>query len=246
MRFNLPTPSIAAALLLLVVCLPPVADAEEGASSEPSGAPDLRQSSPRMCAEWEPALGTLIRWPLGIPSALVVELAADDSLYVLVESQSQQQQATSTFVSWGVTMNHVRFIQAETYSHWTRDWGPHSILDSSGQWQILDPLFEGYPWVPGDKAKRNSYNRSRGWEEDDVVNAVLANEFACSLIVLPAYLTGGNIMVDGLGAAFSTQQMLDENASLMSESEFFSLLENHAGIGDYHILSNTENYGIQH
>ena len=29
----------------------------------------------RVIAEWEPALGTMIRWPLGIPSDLVVELA---------------------------------------------------------------------------------------------------------------------------------------------------------------------------
>ena len=26
----------------------------------------------RVVAEWEPALGTMIRWPLGIPSDLVV------------------------------------------------------------------------------------------------------------------------------------------------------------------------------
>jgi hypothetical protein len=36
----------------------------------------------RFVAEWERAWGTLIRWPLGIPSSLVVELAKDDSLYV--------------------------------------------------------------------------------------------------------------------------------------------------------------------
>ena len=40
----------------------------------------------RIVAEWEPALGTMIRWPLGIPSDLVVELASDDILYVLVEN----------------------------------------------------------------------------------------------------------------------------------------------------------------
>jgi hypothetical protein len=59
----------------------------EGISNELN----LRQEAVRMCAEWEPALGTLTRWPLGIPSALVVELAEDDSLYVLVENPSQQQ-----------------------------------------------------------------------------------------------------------------------------------------------------------
>ena len=41
----------------------------------------------RVVAEWEPALGTMIRWPLGIPSNLVVELASDDTLFVLVETK---------------------------------------------------------------------------------------------------------------------------------------------------------------
>ena len=36
----------------------------------------------RVVAEWEPAIGTMIRWPLGIPSDLVVELASDDILYL--------------------------------------------------------------------------------------------------------------------------------------------------------------------
>ena len=44
----------------------------------------------RVVAEWEPALGTMIRWPLGIPSDLVVELASDDILYVLVETNNQE------------------------------------------------------------------------------------------------------------------------------------------------------------
>ena len=56
----------------------------------------------RVVAEWEPALGTMIRWPLGIPSNLVVELASEDILYVLVETNNQQNQATNSFNSWGV------------------------------------------------------------------------------------------------------------------------------------------------
>lgn len=203
-------------------------------------------SSNRMCAEWEPALGTLIRWPLGIPSQLVTELAEDDSLYVLVENQSEQNQAVSTFQSWGVNTENCRFIRAATYSHWTRDWGPHSVFDRNGDMMIMDPLFDGYPWVPGGKSFRTVSNASRGWEEDDLVNGVLASELSCSLLTLPAYLTGGNIMVDGMGTAFSTQQMIDENAPLWSESEFLGLLEDYAGLNSYHILSNTENHGIQH
>ena len=171
-------------------------------------------SQRRMVAKWEPAYGTLIRWPLGIPADLVVELARNDSLYVLVETANQQSQATYTFSSYGVNMNHCRFIMANTYSHWTRDWGPHYIFDENGLAGIADPMFNGYPWVPGCNTKSVSapLREMRGYEEDDEVNIALAEEFRLPLISFPAYLTGGNIMTDGQGRAFSTRQMLDESA----------------------------------
>ena len=78
----------------------------------------------RVVAEWEEAIGTMIRWPLGIPSELVVELASDDILYVLVESLQQQNIATNNFQNWDVNLSNVVFIYTDTYSHWTRDHGP--------------------------------------------------------------------------------------------------------------------------
>ena len=198
----------------------------------------------RMCAEWEPSYGTLIRWPLGIPSQLVVELAEDDSLYVLYETPSQQSQAIATFTSWGVNLDHCRFIQADTYSHWTRDWGPHWMFDGQGQCGIIDPIFEGYPWIPGGPYR--SYMRSRGYEEDDAINEVLADEFQCPLYQLPAYLTGGNFMADGHGLGYSTLAMLTENEPLWTHSQFLQLSEDWLGLESYFITVNPEDYGIQH
>jgi agmatine/peptidylarginine deiminase len=234
----------------------------------------------RMCAEWEPAFGTLIRWPLGIPSSLVIELASDDSLYVLVETQSQENQARSAFASWDIDLDVVRFIRADTYTHWTRDWGPHSVFDGDGIWGITDPIFDGYPWVPGcfidgdaptePAAGRRALTQSpagmpeltsrepqqigvrlpglgrRGHEEDDAVNAALAEEFGCPLHTLPAYCTGGNIMVDGHGIAFSTRRMVNENAPLWNEEQFRQLAETYMGIHSYHFLDDPEVHGIQH
>ena len=102
----------------------------------------------RAVAEWEPAHGTLIRWPLGIPWTLVRELAEDDSVYVLCETQSAENAARSGFQANGVNLAHGRFLRIGTYSHWTRDWGPHGVFDGSGQLGITDPYFNGYPWVP--------------------------------------------------------------------------------------------------
>ena len=63
----------------------------------------------RVVAEWEPALGTIIRWPLGIPTDLVVELASENILYVLVETNNQQNQATNSFNNWGISFENVVF-----------------------------------------------------------------------------------------------------------------------------------------
>ena len=196
----------------------------------------------RMCAEWEPAWGTLIRWPLAIPMELVKELAEDDSVYVLVENSSQQSSALSLFNSWNVNTDYCQFIYADTYSCWTRDWGPQFAFDGDGNWGIVDPIFEGYPWVPGGRGS----TQNRGWEEDDAVNAILADYFDCPLHQLPAYLTGGNIMNDGQGTAFSTQQMLNENSTLWSPEGFIFQVEMYTGIDNYNFVSNTEDYGIQH
>lgn len=222
----------------LVTFTPPPATASCGA---PEGA---LFDGPRLCAEWEPSCGTLIRWPLGIPPALVVELAEDDSLYVLVETPSQQSQAEDAFRSWGVNLGHCRFITAQTWSHWTRDWGPYSMFDENGIWGITDPVFDGYPWIPGGPYRE--YDESRGYEEDDQVNAVLAEEFACPLHPFPAYLTGGNFMCDGHGRAFSTLAMLLENEAFWSHSEFLALASEELGLSSYFITVNPEEFGIQH
>lgn len=98
----------------------------------------------RIVAEWEPAIGTMIRWPLGIPSDLVVELASDDIIYVLVESTNEQNQATNNFNNWGVNFDNVIFINTDTYSHWTRDHGPQFLIGED-YWKVVNQEFNGYP-----------------------------------------------------------------------------------------------------
>ena len=98
----------------------------------------------RIVAEWEKALGTMIRWPLGIPSDLVVELASDDILYVLIENNFQQNSALTLFNSWGVNTSNVQFIFTETFSHWTRDHGPEFMIGEN-HWEVINQRFNGYP-----------------------------------------------------------------------------------------------------
>lgn len=213
----------------------------------------LSQQQRRFVAEWEPAWGTLIRWPLGIPSALVVELASDDSLYVLVANQTQKQQAINTFASWNVNLDHCNFIIAPTNSHWTRDWGPHYVFNEEGVGGIADPYFNGYPWVPGCFPTTNASSElisarsfKGGYVLDNAVNAILAENFGCPLISLPIYLTGGNVMVDGFKTAVSTRQMLDENFPGFTEEQFRQMAADSLGITNFIIVNNPEVHGIQH
>ena len=102
----------------------------------------------RIVAEWEPAIGTIIRWPLGIPSDLVVELASNDILYVLVESSWQENSARDSFTNWDIDLSNIEFIYTQTYSHWTRDHGPQFIIGKD-YWRVVNQIFDGYPEEPG-------------------------------------------------------------------------------------------------
>ena len=51
----------------------------------------LPKSPVRIIAEWEDALGTMIAWPLSLPDEMVVELAKDDQLFVLVNSDKLEE-----------------------------------------------------------------------------------------------------------------------------------------------------------
>jgi len=217
--------------------------------------PSLASADPvqptRMIAEWEPAWGVLIRWPLNIPVELVREISEDDTVYTLVEGAGSENNARMTFQGAGVVMDHVRFIQTAVYSSWTRDWGPQCIFDGDGQMGITDPWFDGYPWVPGCSSRGEAGEparpeRARGYEEDDVIPGDVAAFLGVPHHLMQAYCTGGNIMTDGFGRAFSTEQMLAENAPYMSAPAFFSEADEYLGINDYQILSDPEVHGIQH
>ena len=208
----------------------------------------------RVVAEWEPALGTMISWPVGIPSDLVIELANEDILYVLVETNNQQNQATNNFNNWGVNSDNVVFINTDTYSHWTRDYGPQFVIGED-YWKVVNQYFNGYPEENGCQENlffddnNNTEGRplpfeSRGWEEDDDTNIDFANQMNWDILELPLYLTGGNFMTDGYGMGFSTQLMVNENN--ISNNEFQQIVRDELHLLNYHIFDNPNVSSIQH
>lgn len=193
----------------------------------------------RQCAEWEPVEGVLIRWPLGISLQLVAEMSEDVIVYTLIRDY-QINQATSAYYNYGVNMDNVEWVIADTYSHWTRDWGPQFVFDGNGDWGLGDPLFDGYPWVPRE-------GDGRGWEQDDDTNGEFAAHLGVTNWEAPIVLTGGNHMTDGHGIGFCCEVQLDENLDWgISEANWRLGLEQYFGITEEVVLPNWESYGIQH
>lgn len=266
--------ALLALTMTLVMALLPASPGLAGAPGAPASAAHAPAVGPRLVAEWEPAIGSLIRWPLGIPLDLVRHLAADDTLYTLVETGGQEQQARSAFAAAGVDLSRVQFIHADLWSMWTRDWGPQAMFRADGVMAYADPWFDGYPWVPGCHASPGggvvppsgpttaahviatagdpgagipeTVRAGRGYDEDDALPAVVAAHLGVPRVSVGAYLTGGNIMTDGLGLAWSTSQMLAENAPYLDEAAFRQHVGEVLGLTDYRLTIDPEIHGIQH
>lgn len=202
----------------------------------------------RVAAEWEPALGALISWPLHIPTGLVVALAEVDQLFVMVEDASEQSRAEAQFTALGIDLTRVTFIAApqSDAASWTRDWGPFALFDEKLEFHLADPRFLDYP---RSRPECDATLTPGGFEatQEDQANAHIADALGYDLREFPFIQTGGNVMFDGYGAAISTCTMTNENRDFgLRDDEFFELVEQYAGVSDYAIVPNFEASGIQH
>jgi len=210
----------------------------------------------RTTAEWEPAKGTMIVWPLCVPYKLVVELAKDNHLYTLVVNDSSKIEAQKWYTQWGIDAARVTFVQAPQGidAWWTRDWGPSAIFMSDGTMKLGDGKYifatpntkmgcdDSLEFIYTDKDQKIIKT-----ETDDNATLPLAKGLNIEVLDLPFITTGGNVLTDGLGTAFSSCILLNENKFYgVSKENFFRLNKELAGFGKYHILPNFEKRGIQH
>ncbi len=180
----------------------------------------------RNCAEWEPSEGVIIRWPLGISTAIVAELSEDLMVTTIVGSTYDQNQAISSYTAAGVNMANTQFIMASTNSFWTRDYGPWFIFNGNDEMAIVDHV----------------YNRPRPY--DDQIPWVIGSEWGMTVYGMDLIHTGGNHMSDGLGTSMSTELVYNENPSLTNR-EVDSIMLEYLG-NDYTVLDYVESYGIHH
>jgi agmatine/peptidylarginine deiminase len=204
---------------------------------------------PRLIAEWEPAIGAMVAWPLYVPDTLVQEIAQDDLLFVLAKPEHVEA-ARSRMAALGIAAEQLRFVPCSVESSWPRDWGPHQLFERDGAWTLVDHLFDGWPYYPRDPAPDGAAPAAtfvfRQGPGDDLVVGELADHLAAPVLELPLHLTGGNFLVDGAGTAFCTRAQIFENEPLGPEAAFHERVRELLGIERVVVLENTEPVGIQH
>ena len=100
---------------------------------------DLRDDPPplapvRNCAEWEPATGVMIRYPLGLPYNLLRDFDDDVILHVVVSS-SQQASAQTALTNNGIDMARVEFLVRPTIRSGPAITAPGSCSTATASWR---------------------------------------------------------------------------------------------------------------
>jgi len=187
---------------------------------------DPPESGARMIAEFEPMQAVLIRYPLGIPYSLIVEMAKDVNVVTLVSSNSQANQVLNLYTQNGVNTANCSFIVTPTDSYWTRDYGPWFIFDGDKQAGIVD--------FPYDRPRPNDNN----------VPEAVAQEMGVNLYGMNLMHTGGNMMEDGRGYAASTDLVYDENN--LTPQQVLEKVEAYLGITRYDVTIDPLDDYIKH
>ncbi|MBC8479448.1 MAG: agmatine deiminase family protein [FCB group bacterium] len=190
-----------------------------------------RQTDPPMepirnIAEFERMQGVLIRYPLGISTAIISEMSEDVTVYCLVSS-SQQSTAYNSFNNAGVNMDNVEFIIGPTDSYWTRDYGPWWVVDGAGEVAVVD----------------HTYNRPR--PNDNQAPFKMSEHLGTDYYDSDIISAGGNYMQDSYVIASSTTLIYEENPG-MTQEEVDQLFQDYYGIENYYTVEDPNGEYIDH
>ena len=211
-------------------------------------------SGNRQVAEWEPAIGVYFVWPPVIPKELIIELSKDTHIYPFVDGEAGQKNAEEWFEKWEIDLNNVTFINLTTRGEVTpRDWGPGAVFTKNGEFKITDGHYKhGCPSTDlacNDSLKFHLNVKGKRYRSTIVDTAIvtIGNRLGFEVLELPFTNTGGNVLTDGMGTAFSTCVLLTENRfNGIKDEKFFHLNDSLLGLSNYNIISNFDKTGIQH
>tara|TARA_B110000003_G_C16644272_1_gene531410 strand:- start:475 stop:2160 length:1686 start_codon:yes stop_codon:yes gene_type:complete len=182
----------------------------------------------RAAAEWEEIEYLVITWQANYDGILTQIVAAGVQECKVVITTQNQNAVANTLTNAGIDLTNVIFMDRDWDSIWIRDYAGNTIYENEvGDRALTD-------WI---------YNRPR--PNDDTVPFGHAILFDIPLYVTdtaPNDLvnTGGNYMSDGLGNAFASELILEENepgnpynVSAKTEAQIDQIMENYMGIQNY-------------
>ena len=194
----------------------------------------------RAAAEWEEVEYLLVTWNPNYPNILrQIVQAGVQECKVIITTQNEASVA-NYLTSNGVDLTNVTFLDVDWDSIWIRDYAGNTIYsDDVGELALTD-------WI---------YNRPR--PNDDVMPIAHAAQ-----VGIPLYTTntgtndlvntGGNYMSDGLGNAFASKLILNENAtgnpygvSVKNEAQIDGIMQEYMGINRF-VKMNTLPYDQIH
>jgi agmatine/peptidylarginine deiminase len=186
----------------------------------------------RGMAEWEELRGIIITWT-GFTYILrqIVDYAQEEGRVFIICSDSNS--VKSYLQAGGVPLRNLEFLITPFNSIWVRDYGPWTAYTNDiDTLNIID-------WI---------YNRPAR-PLDDQTPVFFANYVGAPIYqtTTPPYdliHTGGNIMVDGHGTAFSSKLILNENSS-KTEAQIDEIMNKFLGI-DRYIKMNNLPYDVIH
>jgi len=169
----------------------------------------------RAIAEYEPTEGILITWGGydALHTEMVVPLTTADppsDVWIVVDTSSERNAATSVLTNGGANIAHVHFITAATDSVWMRDYGPRFVTHR-GTRAIIDHV----------------YNRPR--PHDDDIPGVIGADWSEDVYELPLVHGGGNFHLFRDREAFMTRLVVNENPGV-SEAEIVADFHDYEGL----------------
>lgn len=204
-------------------------------SLETKGITTPPASKVRTAAEWEEVQTLTIKW-LSYTTVLkeIVRNAVSECKVIIVctDSNTVKQSLTNA----GIALQNISFIKQQTGSGnsvWIRDYMANTVYTNNVDSLLL------VDWI---------YNRPR--PQDDATPTDIAAKMNIPLYQMTAapyeFITpGGNFVPDGLGTAFSSKLVLDENPNY-TEAQLDTMVKKFMGIDRYIKFETLPYDGIHH
>ena len=186
----------------------------------------------RMPAEFEPCDQVIMCYPEMMDASTYKEIAKDNKILLLCNRSNTGSSRISQAQNWvsSNNMNASNFTYLDMdldddQNYWARDFSPFFVYNN------LDLGIVDF-----------TYNRDR--YEQNAVPEKLANQFNMSYSKMNLVHTGGNLMQNGRGTAFSDDLVISENSN--NESKVRSEMLTYTGTDNYVITIDPQGDYIAH